>query len=236
MAYKKLIQSGKLLETYEYQYAPSRRLQFIVRAKSRSKPLGFRRKDNVVQLRNNFRRLVASNILGDRPYLITFTFRDFVSLSDGYYLFKKFNLRMRYFFGVQFSYICVPEFGHKNTKRLHFHVLYWGLPFDLVFERITRRIADIWGHGFVDLILTDGDMRLSSYLTKYFYKAVMDDRLVGEKAYVCSRNIKRPVSTSGEFVFSFLDTFVSDEDLRYERKYKTQWLGECVYRSYLNAA
>jgi len=39
---------------------------------------------------------------------------------------------------------------------------------------------------------TDGNERLSTYLAKYMVKAFTDSRMIGQKAYVCSRNLIRP--------------------------------------------
>jgi len=96
-------------------------------------------------------------------------------------LLRIFHQNLRYKFGSGFSYIATPEFGTKSTRRLHYHVLYFNLPSEINKERSTRILAKIWGNGFVDLIQTDGNAKLSGYLSKYMGKTFLDSRLSKKK-------------------------------------------------------
>jgi len=236
--FTKIIESGTLLETYEYEkplpcqkirkYVPKKPESDITRSYRR------RRTDNVARLRKSFVRLVRANLIGDeRPSLLTLTMREIVSIESAYGTFSKFNERFRYHFGKAIRYIAVPEFQKRGA--VHFHVLIWGLSQETIRnERKTRTIANLWGQGFVDIITTDGHPKLASYLGKYMSKAVYDKRLALQKAYVGSRNVLRPVSLSNSLAFEYQDMIwgVGDNPPSHQRVFMTQWLGRCVYKRY----
>jgi len=190
--------------------------------------------DNVNVVKNQFLRIVQSNLISESPVLVTLTFKDHITeISEAYTWFRVFNQRMRYHFGKDFKYIAVPEF--TKIGRVHFHALYWGLPLGIVAsERVSRTIANIWGLGFIDLKTTDGSLKIAGYLCKYMLKTICDKRLFGEKAYVCSRNVLRPVSVSGEIFTPFLDDIVGvDNSPVRSVEYDTMWLGRCSYKKYI---
>ena len=131
------------------------------------------------------------------------------------------------------EYIAVPEFQTRGA--VHFHALFWGLPsclFDT--ERATRLVAGLWGHGFVYMKMTDGNERLSSYLAKYMAKSFIDHRLMNQKAYVCSRNLKRPQIQGGISNFGMdvlLEEFGATTP-ETDKSYDTHWLGTARHRIY----
>lgn len=94
-------------------------------------------------------------------------------------------------------------------------------------------MAGLWGHGYVDVYQTDGHQKLSTYLTKYMAKTFTDYRLLGQKAYTCSRNLIRPEIMS---VSNFgLDTLLNDfevENPEIDKTYDTHWLGKGRHRIY----
>lgn len=105
-------------------------------------------------------------------------------------------------------------------------------------ERRTRLVAQMWGQGFVDLVCTDGSHKISGYLSKYMSKTFVDSRLRGKKAFIASRNIKRPVVQKNAMVeplfFGDLEDIpdLSTALLLKERHYDTVWLGRGRYRLY----
>lgn len=99
-------------------------------------------------------------------------------------------------------------------------------------ERQTRTIARLWGHGFVYMKMTDGNQRLSSYLTKYMAKSFTDYRLMNQKAYVRSRNLIKPVIASvSNFGHAFLDEAGAGTP-EIDKSYDTHWLGRGRHRIY----
>lgn len=154
--YTKIVQSGRLVEIYEYQYSPNKHLGLFRRdrGKANTRQRRNRRPDNVSRLCAKFKRLVWAN-LDDRersPALLTLTFRDDLGVADGFKLFSSFRRRLEKRF-TDVRYIAVPEFGTQGTCRLHFHVLIWGLDdFIISNERSSRELASLWGNGFVDIL------------------------------------------------------------------------------------
>jgi len=194
-----------------------------------------KRQDSARHASMVFRRLVSSNLVGtDLPLLVTITYSiNQTDLRQGYRDFKSFNQALRYKFGKDFKYICVPEFQKRGA--VHFHALYWGLP-ERIFleERKTRFLARLWGQGFIYLKQTDGNIKISSYLAKYMSKAFCDMNLKNQKAFVCSRNVLRPVVYSGiDSIFYLLDDYVGMDIVPCkEKRFMSKWLGEVRYREY----
>jgi len=233
MSYAKAIMYGDTLEIYEYEKKPPPHVRGL-RKKDRPKldedKKFEKRKDNVLQAKRNFRRLVGAN-LSSKPLLISFTYNVFMGdITTGYRDYKSFVQALRYRFGKDLKYIAVPEF--QKSGRVHFHALFWGLPNKIASqERRTRLIAKMWGKGFVDIIETDGHGKISSYLAKYMAKAFVDKHLKNQKAYVSSRNIDRPVVDKNAIVSMYLFQFTKDGDLPImDNSYKTKWTGQCRHR------
>jgi hypothetical protein len=180
--------------------------------------------------------LVRANLSGTEcPVFFTFTMASIVRIELGYRLFTEFIIRLRRKYGQCPRYIAVPEFQKRGA--VHFHVLFWGLPENIVhYERMYRSIQHCWSWGFVDCINTDGSPKLASYVAKYMSKAVFDDRLSGKKAYSCSRNVLRPVflpyasalDCSVELFGVDLSTVVACK----RRDFDTKWLGRGRYIKY----
>jgi len=195
-----------------------------------------KRKDNAARASMAFKRLILSNLGGaDLPLLVSFTYNTHQGdIKQGYKDFSSFIQAMRYKFGKVFRYIAVPEFQKRGA--VHFHALFWGLPADIAqTERSTRLVAGIWGHGFVDVVLTDGHEKISTYLSKYMAKSFIDYRLKNQKAYVCSRNLKRPEVSAG-MNRATLELIMEELGVagppKVDKKYITAWLGEAHYKVY----
>jgi hypothetical protein len=252
MTYTKFIRSGDNFEIYEYEKEP-RYMARRIRVRKRKDAVGGegvhpggenptqsvqeqtrgKRQDNARHAALAFRRLVASNLSrSEPPLLLTLTYRaNITDLSIGYGDFRAFIKSLRKIFGNSFKYVCVPEFQKRGA--VHFHALVWGLPEEVFLqERSTRKIAGLWGMGFIYLKQTDGDGRLSSYLSKYMAKAFTDPRLRNQKAYVSSRNITRPtVGKRISPIWPVLDDYVGDDNPAVlDNTYDTPWLGKCRYR------
>jgi len=241
MGHIKLIKSGNVVELYEYEKELPIRRTFIRKRKKTYRIAGYvnrRRYDNAGRLKKSFVRLVRSNLVGaDRPSLFGFTFAESVSYDAGVSALTLFFKRLRVSFGKGFRYIAVPEFGRRGTKRLHFHAIVWGLPENLILnERNTRLFQNSWQEGFLDCIPTDGSPKLAGYLGKYLFKALHNDGLVGKKAYFCSRNTLRPMSTSLKTVYNYTHELwglqLSTTTPLQEKFFETQWLGKGRYRRF----
>jgi len=229
MGYKKLILSGEILETYEYE-KDLNRSKTKRGVSSRHKRSHFRRKDNVARLRKLFVRLVRSNIAKQKsPILLTLTMAQVLRIDIAYECFSRFIKRMRNEYGQEWSYIAVPEFQKRGA--VHFHALVWNLPEsqNIANERYSRDILRLWSFGFCDVRATDGSPKLAGYLGKYMQKALHDERLLSQKSYVCSRNCVRPLSYTLGTVFDYKKELFGETELISTRKFDTQWLGSCTY-------
>jgi len=238
--YTKVIQSGNLLEVYQYEKAPlpvSRRPRKKAQANAYKRPrnLNRRRGDNVLRLSRGFIRLVRANLGGiHRPAFITLTFERDIPLGDAWGCLSAFAKCCRRNFGEAFRYIAVPEFQKRGT--IHFHLLAWGLDSETIAnERYNRTLQNIWALGYVDCIATDGSPKLAGYIGKYMRKGMLDARLSGSKAYSCFGRIVRPVLLGGSalpFANEIWGIDLSTATPLRERAFSTQWLGEAKYRSY----
>lgn len=244
MGYNKIISYGNTLELYEYEKDIITYERTIINGgerKSDDKDLGVngednlserklgKRQDNARRAELAFRRIVASNLGGlTRPLLITLTYgENLTDLKRAYKDLSSFVQSLRYKYGKIFRYICVPEFQKRGA--VHYHALFWGLRGSILLERKTRTIAGLWSRGYVFIKETDGDEKLSFYLSKYMAKAFIDPRLKNQKCYVASRNIERPnvmkyVSYAG--IGFILDQHgMNQNEPIVDREYLTSWLG-----------
>jgi len=249
MGYNKVVVSGTMLETYEYEKNIHQYQRPRIKSKAdvpntllatdgtnpfSTEALG-KRRDNARRAQQSFSRLVRSNIDGlVPPLLITLTYKENEDdLGRAYRDFTACIQAMRYRYGKVFRYVAVPEFQSRGA--VHFHALFWGLPEGLLFrERQTRELATIWSLGFVYLKPTDGSELLSWYLSKYMAKAYLDPRLGGYKAFVASRNVVRPREMKNIApLWPVLEDYgISTAECLHEKQYMTQWLGRGKYRRY----
>jgi len=232
--YTKIIQSGNLLEIYEYEKEP------IPPKAKRRKPrrsYGRRVSRNSERARRSFFRLVRSNVgFGASPALLTLTMYDIVPIGDAWKCFTAFFARWnRKRKAERLRFIAVSEFQKRGA--VHFHVLVWGLTDEEISsERDTRAIQAIWTYGFIDCIKTDGNPKLAGYLAKYMSKAMQDQRLFGRKAFSASRGLVRPVSLNTKTQIAYAQELWGlkgesvDNLVLTEETYATLWLGRCKYK------
>jgi len=234
VGYSKVIQSGNILEIYEYQKQLPERRNKPKKDRVGGKKSATRRSDNASRLKRHFIRLAGANLVGTEcPLFFTFTMVEIVRIEIAYRIFTAFIQKLRRQYGLHWRYIAVPEFQKRGA--VHFHVLFWGLPEKIeIDERNTRTIQRLWARGFVDCFRTDGSPKLVGYLTKYMSKAMFDQRLFGAKAYSASRNALRPLLFRLDEEFDDVADYflpVSNSPLQ-DRQFMTQWLGKGRYRLY----
>jgi len=254
MGYAKVISYGNIVEMYRYErncvatgrkraHASTLVLPYIPKdgesITTQSEQKKVRTKSNARSATLAFRRLVGANLGGvDNPVLASFTYRENMEeLTQGRKDFNAFAKLAKNTFGAQFRYICVAEFQRRGA--VHFHALLWGVPASVVAgERVTRMVAALWGRGFVDLVSTDGNIRLATYLSKYMSKMFIDSRLANRKAYIASRNILRPKIDRDALLAPYFHgglaeyPDLSTATVLRESEYNTQWLGRCDYKQY----
>lgn len=237
--YSTTVLSGNYLEvlTYEKSYKAkdtTRRRNSVQRSTSERghSVIGKRAVFSLRRARRNFIRIARSNLTGtDKPAFLTLTFAANLDLTASAPLFNVFTKKLSYHFpGIR--YLSVPEFQKRGA--VHYHCLVWGIPQKTVlYERYSREIADIWGHGYIDIIPTDGSTKLASYMAKYMLKAVQDSRLVGRRCYSVSRNMLRPIFGAPFYLPGAIEAYFGqavDKEVLTDKKYPTDWMGWCRYQ------
>lgn len=134
--------------------------------------------------------LANCNFTNNDKFVSLVPARRIVDVKEGYKYFQDFIIRMREDFGY-FKYLSVTEFQNKSLDngRIHFHVL-WDLPYIP-----QKQLLKKWGHGGGSVYIRkifDND-NLGAYLLKYMGKSIGDSRLNGQKAYLCSQGLNRPI-------------------------------------------
>lgn len=231
----KAIQSGGLVEVWMYSKPNLKQKKHTRKRRNRQKRL-IKSEYSGKQRKMWFERVVRANMdINGAPALLTLTMRDIEPLKDAWRKHSKFQMRLRYRH-KNLKYITVPEFQKRGA--VHFHVLIWGLSDTIVSdERKNRYIADIWEHGFVDIIQSDGRPGIIGYLAKYLSKTFQDERLTDERCYSVSRQCERPTRIKGKSLFAFAkDAWCIegnvDSGLERIREYDTKWLGKCIYKRF----
>lgn len=156
----------------------------------------------------NVRELILCNF-ADGYTLLTLTFAKLVpfdtkNINECLSEFNKFTKRLfkrNYFKEQDTRYIAIPEF-HED-ERVHFHVLNQLNPDD------KELVEKIWGHGFIDMRRSNGDVEEDIAIANYLVKGMYDPKLIGRKKYYQSRNLKRPIKqdiSSPDEVFKLMET------------------------------
>lgn len=247
-SYVKIIKSGNVYETYEYQKPVMLGLKRGGRLADGE--LSDRDEENrnltTRRARNMFRRLVLNNF-NDGDKFITLTFRDTDTLSGGKPIdirniddtnreFKKFIQRLKRWLdktgkmeSAKLKYMAVIEFQDENRNGvIHYHII-CNVPY-IEHEKLT----ELWGLGYVWINRTEGVDNVGAYVTKYMMKDLHDKRLRGKKAYLVSKGLERPEVIQGEMAHRIL------QDLERENKknkvfadeYLSDYCGAIQYSEY----
>lgn len=211
----KLIQSGDILELYEYEYTiltgKDRKARNNSRVIPREEPEDLeesRKHENdseersAARARKMVRRLINSNVEryydeeGRKimPKFLTLTFAD--NITDLEYAnaeFMKFTKRFNYHVTGQkkavLKYVAVVEFQKRGA--VHYHVIYFNLPYTP-----NDEIREIWGHGFVKINAIEHVTNVGAYVCKYMGKTFEDEKARHDKhrkRYFASRGLYKPV-------------------------------------------
>lgn len=231
--YLKVIQTGDVLEIYEYEKMPK-----LPKKKIEERGLGYLDKYDEIEFdnsltdrvnnqhksRNQFRRLITANF-DDKSKFITLTFKD--NLKDvrtANKEFKKFIQKMRYRYG-NFKYANVIQF--QNRGAVHYHMMS-DLPY-IPHEKLMK----IWGHGFVGINEINHVDNVGAYMMPYMSKDMNDTRLMGEKSYMTSKNLIRPVEILGDEAEKLIKELdLENKKTVYNSHYTTEHLGTALYRQF----
>lgn len=229
---KKVFISGSMVEIYEYQGFTSGKGGKKEKTTGEQKDKNY--KCQVIKRRNMVRRLACSNFNNQDVKFITLTFKENeTDVKKCNNEFKKFVKRLKYHLQQKaIKYLAVIEFQQRGA--IHYHCLI-NLPYIPISE-----LEKIWGNGFVFIEDVTHVDNLGAYLVKYMTKETADDRLMGEKGYLTSSNLIRPIEASNSDVKLFKifeQKYFEKLDIKkhipvYETTYDTEMLGKCHYMQY----
>jgi hypothetical protein len=132
------------------------------------------------------------------PCFLTLTFKENITnIKEGNYLHSKFIKRLNYYVyktkKTQLKYLSVIEFQKKTRKAIHYHIVFFNLPYIH-----KKELAEIWDLGFILIKALNPHQNVAGYLTKYITKSNFDPRLDGKKRYMCSRKLLKPIEINVE--------------------------------------
>lgn len=192
----KIIQSGKVLEIYEYQKPIKRgysggkggRKKEIIKSEELEETeenKEINREKVLNRARRDLRRIVNSNIELNSKFL-TLTFAENITdVESANYEFKKFVKRLNYNLGFKVAYSCVVEFQKRGA--VHYHVILYNTPQKLNMDELTA----MWGNGFIKLNKIKNVDNVGAYICKYMTKCEDEKKLRGKKIYFNSRGLKK---------------------------------------------
>ena len=151
-----------------------------------------RKQKHYKEMRWVIARIVDCNFDVNTKFM-TLTFKE--NLQDICYTnyeLSKFIKRMNYhLYHVKkqcLKYLAVWE--KQKRGAIHYHIIFFALPYIR-----TKKIQEIWGHGFVKInkIVVDSIDNTGRYASKYFTKDI-DDKNYKQKSFFMSQNLKRPIT------------------------------------------
>lgn len=246
----KIIKSGHVVEIYQYQkwFGDLEKEKFEGRSGGRKKEedkkeVNEERKEEYKmtvnhRARNKLRRLITANF-DEGDLFITLTFAEnMTDIEQANYEFKKFiqklQRRQKKTTDIPFKYVAVIEFQKRGA--IHYHMicnydLTWGSSQDL--QEKERKLAKVWGHGFVDIKDISHVDNTGAYLIKYMSKDQIDERLEGKKRYFFSRTCEQPQEIEGENVRAYIETFLEGGMIpTFTNSYDTDFFGRVQYKEF----
>ena len=233
--FKKYVITGNIIEVYSYsQYMRGKGGANRTIEKSQNKENSLKNYANTNHRRRDMvRRLACANFNTRYDKFFTLTFAENkTDVKECNYLFMKFIQRLKYKFGKNIKYLAVVEF--QNRGAVHYHVLS-NIPFIP-----SNELQELWGNGFIFINAIKHVDNIGAYIVKYMTKDNTDERLQGLKAYLYSRNLKKPEEFANHNIeeFNKLEKIVKNkynlDKLKpvYETLFDTEMLGSCEYKQY----
>ena len=182
--------------------------------------------------RDTIRRLACCNFNNEYDKFLTLTFAENkVDIKECNILFKSFIRKLKKY-NDNLKYLAVIEFQKRGA--VHYHVL-----LDIPYIP-QEELQNLWGNGFVFINAITHVDNIGAYIVKYMTKDNKDTRLRGQKAYLFSRNLKKPEKVINHNLKDFYklekklyDKYkLNDLKAEYEANFNSEIMGECHYRQY----
>lgn len=191
--------------------------------------------------RENVRNLITTNFSSNDKF-VTLTFRngldfDICNVQDCNKKFHLFIVRLKRYLAKEFpgrelKYLAVIEFQDARGRgAVHYHVL-MNVPY------IRKSVlSNIWDFGFIKINAIDKVTNIGAYVSKYMNKDLDDVRLMGENAFLHSRNLLRPIELanwrrSDDVALYEVHEWLDKKSPSYSAKYESENAGKIVYLQY----
>lgn len=230
--HKKIIQSGRVVEVYEYCSKPmtrgdSSKPKETVSTKPKKEPTDADKylsaEQSLSRTRKTVRRLINANEMHLDKFL-TLTFAEnLTDVKEANYKFMKFIQRLKYRYR-DLQYVTVIEFQKRGA--VHYHML-CNLPF------IDKEyLATVWKHGFIKINQIEHVDNVGAYVCKYMSKGGRDTRLEGKKMYFTSRNLNKPIEWVNIDEVRAVEGVLADIDPKYSDYFENDYVGVVHYSQY----
>lgn len=194
---KKIIVSGNVVEVYNYEnriwfdFKDSDKMGRIVCDNQETKKAN--REKILNRARTNIRRLVNCNVQKNSKF-ITLTFKDNITdIKTANYEFMKFIQRLKYKLNKNFKYLTVIEFQKRGA--VHYHIIFFDIAYISNYD-----LTNIWGNGILKINRIEDVTNVGAYVCKYMSKDNGDARLIEQKCYFTSKNLKQPIEIKSDTV------------------------------------
>jgi len=229
----KIIKSGKMFETYEYErpvkYGSTGKKRVSKNQVKSTRSEEYRVR-SIVRAGFTLKRLAFLNF-SENDKFITLTFNDdqvfdINNLKTCLPIYQKFmrKLRCKY---KDTKYITVPEFQKRGA--VHYHIL-CNIPYIQKSE-----LQKMWQHGFSKPLAVKSSLHLAFYLTKYLRKRFDDPRKQGHRLYYSSRGLRRPTTLYGPYAEAITNKLKTDHSnaVQYKNSYKTEHNGVIKFTQFV---
>ena len=243
----KIIQSGDIVEIYEYSegYLKGFTLtenEISNRTSSESSPDDTdSRERSLARAKKQLRRLINANAgQYGREFttkFLTLTFKENITdPKEANYLFTKFIKRLNYkLFNTKkanLKYTTVIEFQKRGA--IHYHTIVYNMPY-----LKANEISNIWENGFIKINKIDDVDNIGAYVGEYLGQAekgqgknIEDDRLRGLKTHFSSRGLFKPVEITDKKIVEQVATALLNEKISYSATFENEHLGNITYKQY----
>lgn len=239
----KVTKYGPFVEVTRTQTLPHPPQVRIHRRKNKHRPIGPRRPDNIKRTKRIcLRRVSAALEAFGCPLLCTLTFAG--DASDAAFAnrsLSQFQVRLRTKFPLAET-IFIPELSPRF--RIHFHGFLFNVPLHYGdirkgrrtiqkgTERSTRELADLWRHGYVDAVQTNGSPRLANYISKYVTKGGQQLIFNAMRMVRCSKGIPKETIWRGEEAEELALKYETGNTPIYTWKGDNQFVGGITKKTY----
>lgn len=177
---------------------------------------------------NKIRRLIFENFgVGCKFLTLTFSRQAGFDIRD----LKVCNIKLSEFvkrlrvLWPNMKYLAKPEF--QRSGAVHYHLI---LDIGYMAKKI---LADLWGHGFIDIRRVNSKEQIGPYISKYLGKDLCDERFKGHRSYFYSNNLEKIRKYHFDKVQEFIEYIVrNDIDPDFVSRYKNEYSGLTLHKEY----